>query len=96
MYRNKKYLKEANGQSCIRCGISDGTIVACHYSGLWSHKLGKGRGIKPHDFCVADLCSSCHNYFDNYVGGNDFERAFEFLMFILQTLARRLEQGSKL
>lgn len=95
--------KEANGQSCIRCGRT-GTTVSAHYSGPWQHRLGKGRGIKGNDIGAADLCGQCHAWFDEYrcvtapVGSNEHEmqrmmRSEEFLALCLLTIIRRAETG---
>lgn len=88
-----KLLKAANGQSCIRCGREDSTVVAAHYSGTESGKIGKGMGTKVHDCCVADLCRECHAAFDGYDHPNDYERGFEFLMCVAMTVARRIRDG---
>lgn len=64
--RSKKLLNAANGQRCVNCGVKDDTVVSAHYQGLRANLLGKGKGQKPHDLCVADLCQSCHRKFDNY------------------------------
>jgi len=47
MTRSRKYLNAAEGQSCVNCGVNDGTVMAAHYQGMRSHAYGKGRGIKP-------------------------------------------------
>ena len=59
--RSKKLLSAARGESCVNCGTQDGTVVAAHYQGLRSHQYGKGKGQKPHDILVADLCVKCHS-----------------------------------
>lgn len=68
--RSKKLLAAARGESCVNCGVSDDTIVAAHYQGLRSHQYGKGKGQKPHDILVADLCHKCHHAFDSYKVGD--------------------------
>lgn len=92
-----KLTKAANGQSCVRCGADDGTIVLCHYSGPYQHKLGKGRGIKGADIAAADLCSKCHAFFDEYRSevseGWKVARSEEFLAACLLTVIRRIQQG---
>lgn len=90
---SRKYLDAAEGQPCIRCGRQDDTVVAAHYCGLYSHRLGKGGGKKAHDHCTAHLCGRCHSYFDNYVDGNTEGRALEFLLLILETQTRCIGQG---
>lgn len=91
--RSKKMLDAARGESCVRCDANDGTVVAAHYSGIYATRFGRGRGIKPHDFCVADLCSRCHGYFDSYENGNTDERAAEFMTYVLLTIHRRVING---
>tara|TARA_Y100000996_G_C22040614_1_gene444888 strand:+ start:120 stop:428 length:309 start_codon:yes stop_codon:yes gene_type:complete len=90
-------LEGAKDQACVNCGVRDGTVVAAHYTGLRSHLFGKGTGHKPHDLCVADLCSHCHYHFDVAGGGTSFEQKIDkseqFLFNILKTLIRRTDQG---
>lgn len=43
MYRNKKLTESANGESCVNCGINNGTIVWAHSNQLIH---GKGKGDK--------------------------------------------------
>ena len=93
-HRSRKYLDLAEGQACVKCGINDGTVVSAHYSGLYGHRLGRGGSMKAHDFCSAHLCGKCHREFDSYAAGNDDARAAEFMLLILETLARNLRNGS--
>lgn len=93
MWRNNDYLRLARGKPCIHCGIADGTVVSCHYSGLYAGTLGKSGGRKATDIAVAHLCSDCHKMFDNYAAGNDDERAARFMRDILMTIDRLLETG---
>ena len=92
-WRSPSWLKGAEGESCVRCGAQDGTVVAAHYSGSYAHEFGKGRGVKAADHLVADLCSRCHTALDNYEGGNDDARAVEFFRCIFRTQMRRLNGG---
>lgn len=100
--RSDKLLLAAKGQSCVCCGVRDGTVVAAHYQGMRSHMLGKGKGIKAHDLCIADLCVKCHTAFDTgsvdtYCGESPFakkiDQSEQFLFLIIKTLLRRVEQG---
>jgi len=97
MIRSKPMLAGAKDQSCVNCGVCDGTVVAAHYTGLRSHLLGKGKGIKSHDLMVADLCFKCHHAFDVDYDGSSFEKKIDlseqFLYLIARTLLRRVEQG---
>lgn len=98
--RSQKLLSAARGQSCVNCGASDGTVVAAHYQGMRQHQFGKGRGIKPHDLCIADLCARCHQEFDTSVGSvfsdvyvRKIDLSERFLFCILMTLLRRVRDG---
>jgi hypothetical protein len=97
LIRSKKLLDAARDQSCVNCGVRDGTVVAAHYTGLRANLLGKGTGHKPHDLCVADLCHKCHYQFDVGGGGATFEKKIDkseqFLFNIIKTLMRRVDQG---
>lgn len=54
----------ANGESCVRCGAQDGTVVLAHYFGVRRHSYGGGMGHKGHDAVGAYLCSRCHTEMD--------------------------------
>ena len=95
--RSKKLLAAAEGQSCVNCGVRDGTVVAAHYSGMRQHAFGKGKGIKGHDLCIADLCAKCHSKFDQYKVSNfdsqymrDIDQSEQFLYLVIKTLIRRV------
>ena len=97
--RSKKLLNAAKGQRCVNCGVKDDTVVSAHYLGLRASLLGKGKAEKPHDLCVADLCASCHQKFDNYEVSSmstkylrQIDQSEQFLYCIIQTLIRRYEQ----
>jgi len=97
LIRSKKLLDAAKDQSCVNCGVRDGTVVAAHYTGLRAHLLGKGTGHKPHDLVIADLCHKCHYQFDVGGGGATFEKKIDkseqFLFNVVKTLIRRIDQG---
>ena len=97
--RSKKLLSSARGASCVNCGAQDDTVVSAHYQGLRSLSYGKGKGQKPHDILVADLCHKCHTAFDNYENGegDEFQRKIDrseqFQHAILLTIIRRIREG---
>jgi len=91
--RSKKLLNASNGRPCARCGRQDGTIVRCHYTGFRQHSFGKGRGIKADDHCSADLCKSCHAYFDNPKQHKSIEASEEFMYLILMALRQDFIEG---
>ena len=85
-------MKLCKGKLCICCGSNPASVIPAHYSGMWSNKLGKGYGIKPHDL-TADLCGECHHKFDNHINGNNLENSFLFCTYIISSLMRRVEDG---
>ena len=97
--RSKKLLSSARGESCVNCGARDDTVISAHYQGLRSSSYGKGKGQKPHDILVADLCHKCHTAFDqyDYGEGDDFQkkidRSEQFQHAILLTIIRRIREG---
>ena len=101
IYRNRKWLNAAEGQSCVNCGAQDGTVVAAHYQGYRAGRYGKGKGQKPDDYLVADLCHKCHSKFDTYEVADPNQTEFQkkidhseqFQHLILLTIKRRLAQG---
>ena len=95
-----KLLAAAKGQACVCCGAKDGTVVAAHYTGFRQHRLGKGKGIKCHDFCVAFLCAKCHSLYDS-LDVSDFtdhwmrkiDQSENFMFLILKTWERLYLEG---
>ena len=94
-FRSKKLLESARGQSCIRCGADDGTVVAAHYTGYRRLELGGGFGIKVADCAHAALCMRCHQFMDQT--GRDksrqIEHSEEFLLLCVKTAMRLYDQG---
>ena len=81
LWRNRRFLDLARGQSCVMCSRDDGTIVAAH-SNLLEH--GKGKGIKAEDSMSAWLCYTCHAEYDQ---GNKMSKD-EKRDFILTAITR--------
>ena len=89
-HRSKKWLDGAKDHNiCQHCG-RHGPVVACHYTGLMQHQLGKGRGIKVDDCFVADLCQYCHSMFDNPEFRKSVGMSHDFMFAILKTVKLRL------
>lgn len=63
-FRSPALLQFAKCQPCQRCR-STGTTVAAHANSI---AMGKGMGIKAHDYAVAYLCHPCHDLIDGRVG----------------------------
>ena len=87
--------KAAEGQSCIRCGASDGTVVGAHYTGIRRGAYGGGLGKKTHDICLAHLCFKCHTDMDTLTRDKRFktEHSEAFQHLILLSLIRLYDQG---
>ena len=85
----------ARGQSCVACGVNDGTVVLAHYFGPRRHAYGGGMSHKGHDAVAALLCASCHRRMDTE--GRDKSRKWElseeFLHYAALTWIRWMERG---
>lgn len=90
MYRNKKLTQSANGESCVRCGIQDGTIVWAHSNQI---RHGKGKGIKAHDIFGALLCHKCHHDFDQGKSLTKEEKRLLFMEWWEESLIRACNKG---
>ncbi len=93
-FESEKLRNAANGQSCVRCGATEG-VVGCHYTGVRRLSYGGGFGIKVHDFLIAHLCAGCHREIDQLSRDKDrkYEHSEEFLHLIALTWIRLLHQG---
>lgn len=91
--RSQALRKAADGQSCVRCGVNDGTVVLAHYTGLRQHTYGKGRGTKGDDLVAAELCRDCHEDFDRPGERKSVEASEEFLHCVVLTQRRWYERG---
>ena len=60
-YRNRDLLDLAqHAPNCMCCLVrNDGTVVAAH-----ANHVGKGMGMKSHDFAWAAMCFKCHVWLD--------------------------------
>jgi hypothetical protein len=94
-FESQKLLDAARDQPCVRCGIQDGTVVGCHYTGARRHAYGGGLSIKVWDFLIAHLCANCHRYMDTLSRDKykAWEHSEEFLHVIALTLAQLFERG---
>lgn len=86
--------KLAEGQTCIRCGATEG-VVLCHYTGVRRLAYGGGLGIKVEDAAGAHFCQGCHLYMDTLSRDKSlkWEHSEEFQHYILLTILRLMEQG---
>jgi len=91
----KKLRDSANGQSCVACGINDGTVVLAHYFGPRRHAYGGGMGHKGNDAVAALLCMRCHHRMDTESRDKlkKYEISEEMLHYCALTWIRWLEQG---
>jgi ribosome-binding protein aMBF1 (putative translation factor) len=79
----------AKDKSCVNCGVDDGTIAQCHYTGIRQHQLGKGTGIKCDHAATAEFCYKCHVSFDQPEQRKSITASKAFLAGIIKTHARR-------
>lgn len=61
LYRSTKLTQSARDETCVGCGVQDGTVVWAH-SNEGAH--GKGKSIKSHDLLGNYLCFKCHSWYD--------------------------------
>lgn len=81
----------AKGQTCVRCGANDGTVVLCHYFGPRRHAYGGGMSRKGNDAVAAHLCAGCHREMDTLSRDKDkkWEHSEEFLHYCALTWIQR-------
>lgn len=93
-FESDKLREAAAGQSCVRCGGSEG-VVGCHYTGARRLAYGGGFGVKVHDFLIAHLCADCHREMDQLSRNKDdkYEHSEEFLHLIALTWVRLFHKG---
>lgn len=91
----QKLRDAARGESCIRCGRNDGTVVGAHYTGARRLSYGGGLGKKVHDLVMAHLCSTCHAWMDCASREKDkqWEHSEEFLHCCMLTILRLMARG---
>ncbi len=82
--------KAAAGESCVLCGIQDGTIVLCHLP-LNAWGFGSGKALKCPDWLGAHLCHRCHSDVDSEKFRRDAELRGKVLA---ATLARLFDNGT--
>jgi hypothetical protein len=97
-FESRKLLDQANGQSCVHCGMQDATVVGAHYHGDFAHLFSRAAGEKCDDFMVAHLCHACHLLFDampleQTIWDSPCDRERAFLVCVGRTLRRLFFQG---
>jgi hypothetical protein len=90
-----KLRKAAKDQSCVRCGLCNGTTVLAHYTGPRRGAYGGGMGKKVHDAIGAHLCADCHRYMDSEAKDKEhrWELSEQMLHYCALTLIRLFDQG---
>lgn len=90
-----KLREAAEGESCVRCGVRDGTVVLAHYFGVRRHAYGGGFSIKGHDAVGAHLCAKCHVEMDSDSRdkAHKWEHSEEFLHYCALTWIRLISKG---
>lgn len=92
----QKLRDSANGETCVRCGACDGTVVLAHYFGARRHSYGGGMGIKGHDAVAAFLCQACHLCMDTLAKdkAQRWLHSEEFLHYCALTWIRWFDKGT--
>ncbi len=72
-HRSNKLRESARDETCVYCGIQDGTVVWCH-SNEGAH--GKGGALKAHDLLGNYLCAVCHRMYDTGPWTREEKHAF--------------------
>jgi len=85
-----------NGESCVRCGRCDGTVVGAHYSGVRRLAYFGGLGKKVHDIVMAHLCAVCHREMDTLLKdkAKRWEHSEEMLHLVTLTIIRLISRGT--
>lgn len=92
IFRSKKLTNASRGRPCAFCGCYNDTVIRAHFSAPGAVRLGKGMGIKPHDFAAADACGKCHGKLDGeWLNSPDIYE--KWLFAILETWRRDLAEG---
>lgn len=92
-HRDRAFLNLFDGLACARCGVEDGTIVACHVNGARAYAFGRGVSKKPSDYACAALCAVCHRQIDGTRSLLPLEHAEEFSYLIIKTYFQLWERG---
>lgn len=85
----------AKGESCVRCGMADETVVLAHYFGPRRGCYGGGMSHKGHDAIGAHLCAVCHTHMDTQSKDKEkrWDLSEEFLHYCAMTLLRLMNRG---
>lgn len=93
----EKLRRAAQGQSCVRCGVDNGTTVLAHIGGPRAHLYGRGMGHKGHDAIAAWLCRDCHEWMDvkaqEQPGFDTWAHSEEWHHYVALTIIRLFERG---
>jgi len=94
-YANRSLLHCAKGQSCVLCGVQDGTIVPAHLPGS-IYGMPAGIAQKAPDWLVAHLCHGCHEKMDT-IWRKDCQMRMKALCLTLERLfeQRIITYGAK-
>jgi hypothetical protein len=91
-HRSKALTQSARDESCVACGVHDGTIVWAHSNEM---EHGKGKGIKCHDLLGNYLCCRCHAAYDQGPEPRAMKRAWfrEWYPKTMVRVAQKLARG---
>jgi hypothetical protein len=87
-FKSPKLRDSARDETCVNCGIQDGTVVLAH---LPMMGIADGGSSKCDDFVSAYLCGRCHHDADH---GSKRRDVFWRYQVNVRTLRRMFEKGA--
>ncbi len=87
----KTPLQPIKEKTCVLTGQPN--PERCHYTGIMQHLFGKGRSEKVDNLFIAEICHEKHVEFDQPKERKDLQASHDFMVAILLTIKRKLENG---
>jgi hypothetical protein len=88
---HKTPLQPIIDNTCVLTGAKN--VERCHYDGPMQHLFGKGMSEKCDNLFVAEVSHEKHMEFHDPKTRKSIERSHEFLVAILLTIKRKVENG---
>lgn len=88
---HKTPLQPVIDNTCVLTGVPN--AERCHYDGPMQHLFGKGMSEKCDNLFVAEVSHEKHMEFHDPKTRKSIERSHEFLVAILLTIKRKVENG---
>lgn len=87
----KTPLQPIKDKTCVLTGQPN--PERCHYTGIMQHLFGKGVSEKVDNLFIAEICHEKHVEFDQPKERKDLQASHDFMVAILLTIERKLENG---